>query len=78
MRPNFFNSHWLLAGLVCLVSGCASAPTMPPAQTSVFGPGGFVSTASPPLPYVNQGRNAPLQTLNSLPVGAATGVSGPF
>jgi hypothetical protein len=69
---------WLLAGSACMLSGCVVAPAPPPMQTSVFGSGAFASTASPPVPYVNQGRTTPLQTLNSLPVGAATGISGPF
>ena len=79
MRKTFITARWLLAGSACLMSGCALPPPPSPVQTSVFGPGKFASTTSPPVPYVNRGRNsAPLQTLNSLPAGAATGISGPF
>ncbi len=80
MRKGFIASRrlLLLAGSVCLVFGCAPAPAPPPVRTSAFGPGGFAATTSPPVAYANQGRNTPLQTLNSLPAGAATGMSGSF
>ncbi len=79
MRKTFVTVRWLLVGSACLMSGCALAPTPPPVRTSVFGPGQFASTASPPIPYMNLGRrSSPVQTLNSLPPGAATGVSGAF